>query len=330
MEIEKTVEGITVHPKYGSMVIGHDSILTVDRICEVAFQLLPTQLTDISLSSNSRLFEVENQINFPNKIQSIEYDIEPETTIAKHISNFQKLPATVKNLTIKVRADWLSHENLLELIKNIPISINSVTLPNLFLWYPDDEIGNKQLAEIFSVFPHHIQQINTAKQFNPDEEGISDSRLKAVLINLPFSVKELIVRKAAHYAWEWESNRSVILNEFRNTNYFPESYKTLTKDVEPKQDILFIQAKNLLTDYTKNNSKFSLFFTFHWGRNHREAVNDALNNSVDLDSLLTRLKTVQEKEGFNPTGSLARRIRYIELLIEEKSQSDTIVNSNVI
>ena len=70
-----------------------------------------------------------------------------------------------------------------------------------------------------------------------------------------------------------------------------------------------------------------MFFS-HW-RHHVDAVNGCLENAdkhKTFDFLLTAIRNIKndsiEKGEFNPTGSLARRIRYIEQLHEQAIENE--------
>lgn len=92
----------------------------------------------------------------------------------------------------------------------------------------------------------------------------------------------------------------------------PSSYATFYK---PTQSSL-LSARNLLNDYTKNNSVLSRFFHGHWNRHHT-AVIQALVQKIDKKEIndinelvlaLLKIKLV------NKEGSLAKRISFIESL----------------
>lgn len=88
---------------------------------------------------------------------------------------------------------------------------------------------------------------------------------------------------------------------------FPASYSKLD------QDDSLIAARNLLNDYTKNNSGLSRAFTFHWFRHHTNEVNqivEKIDSGVisSIDQLIGELKEIKLA---NAKGSLSRRIDFI-------------------
>jgi len=73
-------------------------------------------------------------------------------------------------------------------------------------------------------------------------------------------------------------------------------------------------ARALLDDYTKSDSALSRFFHGHWNRHHVAEVAEIVKQIDDgeiktTDELLEVLDSIVPD---NPTGSIARRIKYIK------------------
>ncbi|MGL5742764.1 MAG: DUF5617 domain-containing protein [Legionella sp.] len=92
--------------------------------------------------------------------------------------------------------------------------------------------------------------------------------------------------------------------------FIPASYaKLYYQGVYPLQG-----ARQLLNDYTKNNSAISRFFHGHWNRHHVAEVSQLVNkidkgDIQDVTSLIAELKKINL---VNTKGSLARRIYFLE------------------
>ncbi|KTD60836.1 DUF5617 domain-containing protein [Legionella shakespearei] len=79
-------------------------------------------------------------------------------------------------------------------------------------------------------------------------------------------------------------------------------------------------ARNILNDYTKNNSLFSRLIHGHWNRHHVKEVHEIVKdidakNIKNMDELVMRLSAIHLE---NPKGSLARRMEFIVLPYTEK------------
>ena len=90
-----------------------------------------------------------------------------------------------------------------------------------------------------------------------------------------------------------------------------------------------------LIDYTKKDAccpNLSLFFSFHWSRHHVKDVNEILNNSHSFDELHNNIKNMlnQPAKNINITGSLSRRVRFIESLLETQVKDTTYIKTNKI
>lgn len=95
---------------------------------------------------------------------------------------------------------------------------------------------------------------------------------------------------------------------------YPDSYHRLYANGRSPID----SACQLLKDYTKDNSTVKRIFYGHWNRHHVVEVNKIVeqinaNQITDMEDLLGKLKSVLK----NNTGSLHRRIAFLEMKYEE-------------
>jgi hypothetical protein len=91
---------------------------------------------------------------------------------------------------------------------------------------------------------------------------------------------------------------------------FPKSYTAAIQTGENE----LVRAKNLLIDYTKNDSAFSRFFHGHWNRHYVEEVG-AIVKRIDKGEISDYKNLIQVLKAIDPenkTGSLARRISFLE------------------
>ena len=88
----------------------------------------------------------------------------------------------------------------------------------------------------------------------------------------------------------------------------------------------FEKAKELL----KNYSSPYRFFQGHWRRHHVDEINNLLNTATNMQELRDGLQEISQSspKGFNLTGSLARRIFYIEKTCEEDAASGYTITSS--
>lgn len=99
----------------------------------------------------------------------------------------------------------------------------------------------------------------------------------------------------------------------------PTSYEAFFRNNDTPANKLK-NVRELLNDYTKNNSCISRFFHGHWNRHHVAAVH-AIVKKIDNNTLETVegvMKELKSIKLFNPNGSLAKRI----YCIEEKNPVD--------
>tara|TARA_B100000989_G_C19532054_1_gene470626 strand:+ start:3229 stop:4749 length:1521 start_codon:yes stop_codon:yes gene_type:complete len=123
-----------------------------------------------------------------------------------------------------------------------------------------------------------------------------------------------------------ENQRYVELQSYFKDNA-PASYKELTGS----GDNNLSKARALLADYTKNDSALARFFTGHWNRHHVSTVNNIVNKIDnnqyhDIHELLSELYAINNQ---NLTGSLARRITFIETLLNVDDYPMTQERANV-
>lgn len=177
----------------------------------------------------------------------------------------------------------------------------------------DNDQNNKTLSAIFAAFSPNVKTIRAKSDSPNGEKDVLDSRLKKVLLYLPYSVQNL-------HVGEGKNSRSIDMKDFREKNYFPNYNNVanmITDAVPDSKDLLFAKAKRILNDYSKHDSIFpsaALFFSGRWKLHHVDAVNKALDKSTTFAELYDAIK--YDIKLVNPLGSLARRIRYIESLPE--------------
>lgn len=242
------------------------------------------------------------------------------------------------------------HSNLYNLINSsnnyripLPKNITSIDFTKLFEMYPDNDIANKQLGKLFESLPKHIENINTTNgnilglhykgEHNKDIQ-VPDVRLKKLLIHLPFSVKTITVPH------DNGSPITINLEQYRNDNYYPNSYRDLSDSARDRcahyKTQLFYQARAILSDYVKRDSFWpglTLFFSHN--RHHVDAVNACLEHAdhhQNFDFLFMAVQKIKNdsirKGEFNPEGSLARRINYIQHLYEQALKREEVIREN--
>jgi len=204
-----------------------------------------------------------------------------------------------------------------DILKNYRIPFNGIDgeiyLKNLFAKYFDNDIDNKRLIQLFAMLPDHITHVNTISYYFKNVD-VTEKRLESLLIHFPFFIKNLTV--------SIEGKRTGIdLDDYRRKHYFPDTYSTMAS--EESKPVL-VKAMAILNDYVDNGTGGLAFFKGHWNRHHCEAVSTIMQEAKCFDDLLARLKEIQTHEGFNSIGSLARRIRYIELLVEQEKKRNDI------
>jgi hypothetical protein len=109
---------------------------------------------------------------------------------------------------------------------------------------------------------------------------------------------------------------------------FPDSYRDISDAASDRcvhyKTQLFYQAREILSDYVKRDSFWpGLILFFSHNRHHVDAVNACLEKAdhhQNFDFLYMDIQNIKNKsikEGkFNPEGSLATRISYIEYLFK--------------
>jgi hypothetical protein len=115
------------------------------------------------------------------------------------------------------------------------------------------------------------------------------------------------------------NNLSKLYKSVTNLFRTPSSYEKLASS----EQIVGRVGTVILRDYCKNSGdsliwgKLGRFFTFHWNRNHVDAVQKTLKRCAaesDTKALLIALKSQLIASGntLNPHGSLARRIEFLQ------------------
>lgn len=254
--------------------------------------------------------------------QQLQDDINEEEQIKidwenKQIALLNKLTDTVRELIFSISILHCEFNSFKKIITNTPKHITSISLPSCF---------SNEIIELFASLPSHITKVDITElgSFTKEQQ-------KLYFIHLPVSVKTIVVRQGERCL---ENNIHRHLEEYRKANYFPDTYEKMANE----ENGLLNQARAILSDYTKDNSLTVRFFTCCLGRNHVAAVHALLSNQSiqSFDDLYHELNAIVElnKENgtFNPVGSLARRVRYIELLMErahvsvEKKKIDVVSN----
>lgn len=269
--------------------------------------------------------------------------------VNKHINFLRKLPDTVTNLVLcstRSRGDrgFLSDNIFKKIVSNTPKNIISISLPDMLN-------DGMQSEVIFPNIPAHIAEVNITRASYGSiasgfeyESGYTDEQLKLHLIDLPLSVKFITIMREQD---KTVTKQRIDLDAYRNANYFPDTYKNIAneaaKTTAPEGSVLLNQAKAILADYNKSDSWMNAWtvrlFTLHLGRNHNDEVdtllNDINNGTINtFEGLQVRLDEIREKSilnnNFNPTGSFARRMLYIEQLKEQTQVEDVnyIAESN--
>lgn len=236
------------------------------------------------------------------------------------------LPLNITSIHYLKEPGWNNIEEESDFLRRLPEHVDTVEYNHLF----SSRYSKEDLNKLFTPIPHVKTIITTAYH---DEDPLYEEKLHHSLINLPFSIEQVDVKYPNKF-------KNINMQEFRQKNVFRKSYNDfLTNDIiylnndEPddlhiRRMVLFQEAIAILTDYTKRDSFFggglTLLFT-HW-RHHVPAVNellDTLNAESTFDDLYLKLAKIRDdsiaKNEFNPTGSLARRIRYIEYLAYQKN-----------
>jgi hypothetical protein len=253
--------------------------------------------------------------------------------INRHIAFLSKLPDTVNNLVLCTAVrPFISDELFKRIVSSIPRHFISVSLPDMF------NDGMKPDV-IFSNLPAHITEVDITRSSNMrwsdrvgDYQGFTDEKIKSLLIHLPVTVNFITVMQREDGK---DVKRRINLDVYRHINYFPVTYKDIASKsatIDHADSVLLSQARAILADYSKSDSWMNAWavrlFTCHLGRNHVDEVDALLNDETinTFDGLYARLNRIRQENisnnTFNPTGSLARRIRYIELLKEQAQPSN--------
>ncbi|STX27805.1 Dot/Icm secretion system substrate [Legionella beliardensis] len=297
----------------------HDNPITATAMAiNTALKSIPNDATAISFDLK-QLQSPEVLKAIPEQITSVEFT--SKTDISSVLKIIQHLPDHITHLSLsklfdKSTVDRTDIATIKALIQTIPAHITHISLPNLFEVYAD-----KDLASIFGAFHKKLKGLNMGN-LDPFEESIEDERLKNLLIHLPVSVERVLV---PHLAWVGSSaGRYINMHEL----FFPKSYKEITEKLQDNDNATFDQALAILKDYTKSDSYLpgaTRFFSGHWNRHHIDAVDEIISKSTNLPGLLDALHNI--KLG-NPTGSLARRIRFIEHLAYENENKQKVNQDN--
>jgi Domain of unknown function (DUF5617) len=159
----------------------------------------------------------------------------------------------------------------------------------------------------------------------PNVKPVSASYLQAPL--LPTSILQKQIKPAVDKIKSIPYNKEPDTNKLSNlylrfTNLFkpPASYEKLSIEKDDYEKVI-----SILSDYCKSQGKSSSilgmlnrFFSGHWNRHHTDAVQTVLNEaSLCKDTPSSLLKKLKEKlitagNPLNPSGSLARRIEFLQ------------------
>lgn len=249
----------------------------------------------------------------------IEINYASETLSRAHLLLLVSPSKNKKLLPVERPLNYRSMVNdLINKISDLQPEVTSLKIDNLF-----EIIKNKKdLAILFAAIPRHVQIVDFSldDKRNSTEEGEGLFQyyglVKETLISLPFSVANVILP-------DFEEKKTINMTEFRNENYFPEEYHKIVNAVPlymtyVNNQNLDLQARALLADYSKKDDwwpNLSLFCSFHMGRHYTNEINSALDSTDTFDALYLKLIDIRDNNpDFNPIGSLARRIRYIEKL----------------
>ncbi|KTC98250.1 DUF5617 domain-containing protein [Legionella erythra] len=145
-----------------------------------------------------------------------------------------------------------------------------------------------------------VMAVNEMLDILPASSNISKARLEEKFDSNPAAFHRLYQR----YALLAQENKT---NETFIKKTFPTSYQKLD------QEDSLSAARNLLNDYTKNNSAGGRAFTFHWFRHHTDEVNQIVEK-IDKGKIMSvdeLIKELREIKLTNSKGSLSRRIDFI-------------------
>jgi len=215
-------------------------------------------------------------------------------TINKRLEIAAQTQATVLDLS---RCGLNRIENLdlfRQLFQIIPRRVKEINL-----------IGNgfsqtkKTLAvfiEIIGDIPKRMTHLNLSHN---GFESFNGEQLQALFVNLPPTVLTIAL----------DDGKPLSPATHMGAHYWPSAYQTL---LIPTVNLLQ-QARALLDDYTKGDSKFWRLFFLHWARHHTEDIVRLVMRIdcgviIDVQDLLGELALI---EPVNQVGSLSRRISFL-------------------
>lgn len=272
------------------------------KIAQEAYEGLPDDIAQIYFTHESSTKLAQK---LPKNITQVFY------AFGQQGSDFVRaLPESVTTLELcPTYAYTATIDEYIAIVQALPLGVTKLTLPNLFHYSDND------LTKLFRNIPKQVQELTVADD-DFEQEDIPENRLNPLLMALPASIKRMYVPKYASYIWELDVTKKIDLS----TYFVPESYKKLIGN----ETDLYTAAQIILQDYTKEQScsaHLSLFFSLHWNRHHCKAVSAALKETHNFEDLMQKLSKIE----VNPTGSLAKRIRFLQQLAckdEEKQEQE--------
>lgn len=144
-------------------------------------------------------------------------------------------------------------------------------------------------------------------------------------VNEPLLVPKVTTKKASGYKESQVLGTTKMSKPEANAKPYiaARTRASYEKYYEKNQDAL-TNARNLLNNYTENNSMLMRFFSGHWNRHHVVAVNKLVEqiDKKQITDIVDLIKQLKEIKLVNPNGSLARRICCIEEINPVKPNSD--------
>ncbi|MBY0542719.1 MAG: DUF5617 domain-containing protein [Sphingobacteriaceae bacterium] len=150
-------------------------------------------------------------------------------------------------------------------------------------------------VELIKEIPENIKCLDLSDNGFEHE---NDKTLSELFKFIPTFIEQLIL----------DNEQPMLPSEQIDKHCWPESYFSFLKATNNLQ-----QARELLNDYTKDDSALRRFFYGHWNRHHTDAIarlvyyidNDLISNVDDLNFELEQIKLSSQ------TGSLARRFSFL-------------------
>lgn len=170
------------------------------------------------------------------------------------------------------------------------------------------KINNQKIAEsLESPLSAPELRLNIARAGLPDRNPVYAAARQAGNDCL----MDLLKKKIPGISARWEISPPAY------RHYMSIFEKAVTASTETDKRTIFLEAaRYLLEDYTKNNSAVKRILFFHW-RHHAISVKACLDEMegdpyYTVDGLMAQLHPIRNKPGFNPMGSIAKRILFLE------------------